>query len=379
MPKKLLTIDDSKTIRMIVARAFKLFDLQILEAANGQEGLDVAAREKPDLIILDITMPIMDGYETLTKLKESADLKNIPVIMLTAEAGKENVLRIAKLGVRDYLVKPFKEDLVIERVSRVISLPPKAVDPSRKKQYTEALKILVVDDKPAIVDQIKSALGATSWKIEGQAQPKAATDFFNTRLPDAVLISLSLPDGAAFALFDALRPGAQARQVPILGISVKTALPEQERALHLGFAGIITKPIDPQDVHAKVVKALNLDTSGKYFAARDGALAITLPTEFNANVAEEVEKQLQPKINASVDAGSDKVVVDLSQLRTADAVLIKLCSRIVKLCGDLGLRYALVGSEGVTAECVNFAETQSWRFAGNWQDALASFARKEAA
>ena len=67
-------------------------------------------------------MPVMDGTEMLGRLKSNPDLKSIPVIMLTAEAGRENVLRIAKMGVRDYLVKPFKEDQIVERVGRIVEL-----------------------------------------------------------------------------------------------------------------------------------------------------------------------------------------------------------------------------------------------------------------
>lgn len=123
---KILTVDDSKTIRLIVKRTFAPYDCTVCEATNGEEGLTAAANEKPDLIVLDITMPVMDGVTMLTKLKENPDLKNIPVIMLTAESGRENVAYIAKLGVRDYLVKPFKDDQLIEKVKRVITLQPKA-------------------------------------------------------------------------------------------------------------------------------------------------------------------------------------------------------------------------------------------------------------
>ena len=127
MSIKILTIDDSKTIRMIVAKAFKPFDCAILEGANGIEGLAVAIKEKPDLIILDITMPVMDGVTMLTKLREDPALKAIPVVMLTAESGRENVAHIARLGVRDYLVKPFKEDELIEKIGRIVNLQPKLV------------------------------------------------------------------------------------------------------------------------------------------------------------------------------------------------------------------------------------------------------------
>ena len=120
MSIKILTVDDSKTIRLIVAKAFKPYDCTVLEADNGVVGLAVASREKPDLILLDYTMPVMDGFEVLGRLRSDSVLKSTPVIMLTAEAGRETVLKIAKLGVRDYLVKPFKEDQLIEKAGRVV-------------------------------------------------------------------------------------------------------------------------------------------------------------------------------------------------------------------------------------------------------------------
>jgi two-component system cell cycle response regulator len=122
---KILSVDDSKTIRMIVGRSLKNYDCVLCEAANGEEGLAAAASERPDLIILDITMPVMDGVTMLTKLREDPSLKAIPVVMLTAESGRENVAHIARLGVRDYLVKPFKEDQLIEKIGRIIPLVQK--------------------------------------------------------------------------------------------------------------------------------------------------------------------------------------------------------------------------------------------------------------
>jgi CheY-like chemotaxis protein len=125
MALKVLTVDDSKTIRMIVKKAFKSFDSVVFEAENGVEGLTVASKEKPDLIVLDITMPVMNGVEMLNKLKSEPGLKEIPVIMLTAESGKDNVMQIVKMGVRDYMVKPFKGEQLIERVEKIIKLEPR--------------------------------------------------------------------------------------------------------------------------------------------------------------------------------------------------------------------------------------------------------------
>ncbi len=108
MRNKILTVDDSKTVRIIVRKTFKSYDCEILEAGNGVEGLALAAKSMPDLILLDVTMPVMDGVEMLTKLKADPQLKGIPVMMLTAEGGRDHVLKIAKIGVRDYIVKRFE-------------------------------------------------------------------------------------------------------------------------------------------------------------------------------------------------------------------------------------------------------------------------------
>ncbi len=125
MATRILSVDDSRPIRLIVTRSLRPFDCEILEASNGEEGLAVAARERPDLILLDVSMPVMDGVTMLARLREDPALKGIPVIMLTAEAGRETLQQIAKLGVNDHLAKPFREEDLIERVHRAVNLVAK--------------------------------------------------------------------------------------------------------------------------------------------------------------------------------------------------------------------------------------------------------------
>ena len=121
---KLLTIDDSKTIRMILQRAFKEYDCALIEAANGEEGLKAAAEQQPDLIILDITMPHMDGIQMLTQLRARGDAT--PVIMLTAEAGADSVKQASHLGISDYIAKPFQGDALVAKVEKILPLVRKA-------------------------------------------------------------------------------------------------------------------------------------------------------------------------------------------------------------------------------------------------------------
>ena len=125
MTQKILSVDDSKTVRRMLARVFQPYDCTLCEAANGEEGLAVAAREKPDLIVLDYNMPVMDGITMLRRLREDAALRNTPVIMLTAETSATNMAVAARLGARDYITKPFQEDRLVAKASRVIPLLPR--------------------------------------------------------------------------------------------------------------------------------------------------------------------------------------------------------------------------------------------------------------
>ena len=372
MAPKILTVDDSKTIRMIVARAFKSFACEIFEAADGVEGLTAAQRERPDIIILDLTMPIMDGVEMLTKLKADPDLRSIPVVMLTAESGRENVLRIAKLGVRDYLIKPFKEELIVERVGRIIDLKAKNEVIARAKRFDDPLQVLVVDDKPAIIEQVQAALSGTPWKVQGASQPGQAVDACSQGLPDIILVSLSLPEGAGFTLFQMLRANVRTKSTPIVALSVKTASEEQSRAQQLGFNGIITKPLDFDDVQLKITRALSLDTSHKYFQCRDGVLLLMLPANFSQAVANDITVHLRHKAGEAVDAGVNRVVIDMSQLNAADVTLIKLGISAIQLCEELELRYGLIGSKAVCSECKNYEETKDWQFTGSFDEAVAA-------
>lgn len=169
MSLNVLAVDDSKTIRMIVKKAFNPYDCEVIEAENGVEGLAIAVRIKPDLIVLDITMPVMNGIEMLGKLREQPELKNIPVIMLTAESGKDNVMRIVKMGVKDYIVKPFKGEQLIERAQSVVNLLPK-----KEEEAKEDIpgKYFSVDGDVQILSLPNNISRTVNVELEGILQPK---------------------------------------------------------------------------------------------------------------------------------------------------------------------------------------------------------------
>ncbi|MEM7672239.1 MAG: response regulator [Verrucomicrobiota bacterium] len=360
MGLKILTVDDSKAVRMIVKKAFKTYDVEIVEGSNGVEGLAAAAKEKPDLILLDVTMPVMDGVEMLTKLKSDPDLKGIPVVMLTAEAGRENVMKIAKIGIRDYVVKPFKEEALIEKAGRVIDLRPKEEKQSKQKSINDACYILVVDDKPAIIDQISNGLDGANWNVSGVASTGEAIDHCQNNKPDTIMISLTLPDEGAFTLFRILRSNMKTKYIPIFGLAVKSETHLQQQATQNGFSAIITKPIDFEDLDNKLCKAINLDTSGKYFKQDGSFFIIKLPENLSANVQNEITLYLKAQISSAVDAGLNKVIIDGTKMSKLDTAALKLLIQAQDLCNDLGLGITIAGNEKLIEDCKGYAESKDW-------------------
>jgi two-component system cell cycle response regulator len=362
MPKKILTIDDSRTVRIIVRKAFKTFDCDILEASNGVEGLAVASKENPDLILLDVTMPVMDGVETLTKLKSDPLLKNIPVMMLTAEGGRENVLKIAKIGVRDYIVKPFKEDVLVEKANRIVDLKPISDGPSKVRTIVDPAEILVVEDKPAIIQQIQEGLKHTPWHVQPAASPAEAQEFLGATTPDLVIISLALPGDAAYALFRLIRGNLKTKHTPIFALTVKTETDAQHQAQQAGFSYIVTKPIDMGELESRMAKAMNLDMSQRYYSMDGDLLIMRLPENCSPGTLAEVSTYLSAKLSETVDAGYNKAIFDLHAVKTLHMGVIKLLMQAMQAGRELALQFALVANSQTIAECKGFEDTRSWTF-----------------
>ena len=110
--KKVLSVDDSGVMRRIIGRTVEVLGYGFLEAGNGVEALEVIARNHEDiaLVILDVNMPEMDGFEVLARLKADPVLKTIPVMMLTTEADRPKIIQAIQAGAVNYLCKPFQAD-----------------------------------------------------------------------------------------------------------------------------------------------------------------------------------------------------------------------------------------------------------------------------
>ena len=119
--KRILICDDDPAILRVLQVNLEVEGYEALLAHHGEEALEIADREHPDLIILDIMMPRLDGYQTCERLKASDATKDIPVVFLSAKAQESDIEKGKQYGVAAYLTKPFDPDTLVETIEELLS------------------------------------------------------------------------------------------------------------------------------------------------------------------------------------------------------------------------------------------------------------------
>jgi len=119
--KKVLVADDDPKLRELIRITLE-GEFDLLEAEDGEAALKISQQESPDLVLLDVMMPKLDGFEVCRRLKASSSTNSIRVIMLTARAGREDRRRGQEAGADDYFIKPFSPKALLDKVHEVLSL-----------------------------------------------------------------------------------------------------------------------------------------------------------------------------------------------------------------------------------------------------------------
>jgi len=117
---KILVVDDEPNIVQTLQDRLEMNEYQVVTAGNGREGLEKVEQEKPDVILLDVIMPIMDGHEMLEMLRKQPGGRDVSVIMLTARSQTQDIARANACGIDDYIVKPFDLSELLEKIESVV-------------------------------------------------------------------------------------------------------------------------------------------------------------------------------------------------------------------------------------------------------------------
>ncbi len=142
--QKILVVDDEKELSALVSLHMKMAGFEVLTANSGEKALELSREETPDLIILDLMLPKIDGWQVCEQLRQDAATKDIPVIMLTARTQIEDKLKGFEAGADDYVTKPFSPRELVARVKRVLARAE--AEPSLPKRLIKGKTEINLDD-----------------------------------------------------------------------------------------------------------------------------------------------------------------------------------------------------------------------------------------
>lgn len=300
--KTILVVEDSQTSRKVISMLLVRRGYAILEAQSGTEALEQLGGCTPDLVLLDVMLPDMSGYEVLTRLRQSPASAEVPVVMLTGKNKPSDRLKGLFHGTNEYLTKPFdpaKLLAVLEKYltgeepvakapppsrpparppspdpvaspPRAESVPPvkppsapppppaKPVAPQMPVQPTTtsgtgaAKTIMVVEDSPTSRKVVAMVLAKGGYAIEEAPTGGAALRRMATLVPDLILLDAMLPDMTGHEVLAHLKHDVRLRQVPVVMLTAKNNPVDRQKGLRSGLVAYLTKPFDPEKLLAVI-------------------------------------------------------------------------------------------------------------------------------
>lgn len=230
--RQVLVCDDDLAVRYTLKRLLiqQLFS-EVIEAENGLLALKLMRERPPDLLILDLHMPVLDGIETLAAIRETPALKHVPVVVLTGERNADVVRRVIELGVLDYISKPLSKTGTLERLKRVINemhveapaAPPRQHEPVERGCLRAGNKLLVADGSEDFRYFIRTAFG-TRFRIIEAITGIDALDLAMSERPHGVIIGRELTQMSSDHLAEKLRGLELRRDLVLIGVGARQEL-----------------------------------------------------------------------------------------------------------------------------------------------------------
>ncbi|WP_398473313.1 PleD family two-component system response regulator [Tardiphaga sp.] len=267
MSARILVVDDiPANVKLLEARlSAEYFD--VITASNGTQALEICARSECDLILLDVMMPDMDGFEVCRRLKANPKTHFIPVVMVTALDSPSDRVRGLEAGADDFLTKPVADAVLVARVRSLTRLKMMTDElrmraltsleiglqaPERSAVSDEGTggRILLVDDRPSSYERLAPLLAA-EHSVDVEPNPTEALFHAAEGNYDLLIVSLSLENFDGLRLCSQARSLERTRQIPILAIADVDNNTRLLRGLEIGVNDYLTRPVDKNELLAR--------------------------------------------------------------------------------------------------------------------------------
>ena len=254
--KKIMLVDDDNSCRMQGRAILKDF-YEVYPLSSAYKLFEVLELFLPDLILLDIKMPVINGFQALKQLKSDDRYAHIPVIFLTASNDKESVIKGSGLGVAGFITKPFIGPDLITHIEKC--LKPTGANDEEDNSYGESSGtkriILAVDDAPDILRTIHSMLHV-KYKVYTLPKPDKLSKLLRDVTPNLFLIDYKMPTISGFDLIAIIRGHPEHKDTPIILMTSEGTFDNISVAIDLGACDFIVKPFEMDVLRSKIERHL---------------------------------------------------------------------------------------------------------------------------
>jgi putative two-component system response regulator len=245
--RRILIVDDSAVFRMSMKKILESNNDEIVLAEDGQEGLDLALKEKFDIVVSDIDMPKINGIDLCRSLKDTAATRGTPVVMVSTFDSDSDVDKGFQAGASAYLSKYEIQSHLRETVDSVLS----------KSKFKSNRLVMVVDDSKVVRRIVEKGLAEAGFKVITAENGKKALDLLDDLRPDLILTDIEMPDVNGFEFCGAIHTNPELSSVPIVAMSSKTDRGYMKRMLQNGASAYLCKPFNIDELVILVEKMLS--------------------------------------------------------------------------------------------------------------------------
>src|SRR4030042_1344864 len=242
----ILIVEDDPINRILLSTCLHEEGHTIRTAENGRQALDMSHSEHFDLMLLDLLMPEMDGFEVLKWIKARPELRNLSVIVVSAEEDMKSIVRCIEMGAADYLPKPYEPTLLKTRVKTSLAM----------KRFYELGpykgKILVIDDNPLDRAVLSVNLTEEGYTVGTADNGRVGLQMLREQPFDIVLLDLLIPEIDGFDVLKIIKADLRTRALPVIVISVEEDLAGITRCIAIGAEDYMQKPFDSVLLRARV-------------------------------------------------------------------------------------------------------------------------------
>lgn len=376
MSARVLVVDDIlPNVKLLEAKLSSEY-YDVLTASNGPEALRRIEADSPDIVLLDVMMPGMDGFEVCRRIKENPRVAHIPVVMVTALTDSEDRVRGLEAGADDFLSKPVNDTALMARVRSLVRLKM-TIDEWRARETTatqlgvseqssamsepvENAKILVIEDQNFESDKIAAALHRDNDIVIPVDNGMTAMEYISQHSFELVIVSLNLRKEDGLRLCSHLRSNERTRSIPIIMIATENDMQKVAHGLEIGAHDYIMRPIDRNELLARARtqirrKRFQERLRANYEVSISMALTDSLTGLYNRRYLEVhlqklLEKNLESKKNLCIlmiDIDNFKGVNDTYGHGVGDQVLKTIAFRLQDSLRSFDLVARLGGEEFV--------------------------------